>query len=201
MDDYIVNSLKSFLIYFKLFFKKIWSVLGALTIIIALVDWFNIIEKMYPKVQIPHLPQPLLWATVLILFFIASYKVYSEKDVKTKLNSDYLYQKYEETYNDLIKFLRNITTSGKVTNEILNEFKEKIVKAEFTLEKRIFKYLRDDVYIQASEFGFNEKLLEIRDLSEEMREQLNTKRDELLDWFKKQLDEAKRKFENYLKIN
>jgi|GEM_PF-2531240 len=196
-----MNSLKSFLIYFKLFFKKIWSILGTLTIIIALIDWFNVIEKMYPKVQIPHIPQPLLWITVLILFFVASYKVYSEKNVRQRLNSDYLYQRYEEIYNELIKFLRKITTSGKVTNEILKEFKEKLIEAEFILEERIFNYLRDDVYLQASEFGFNEKLLENPDLSEEIRELLNVKRDVSLDWFKKQLDEAKRKFENYLKTN
>jgi hypothetical protein len=132
-----------------------------------------------------------------IMVYIA-YRQYKTDRDKLKWN---LYEKRMEVFQSLRDLIRYITQEANVSSEELNKFAISIDKGSFLFDSKMNDYLSG---IRDKCFSLREHRMKLgnRNLGVGAeRSRLAKENEEIMLWFCGQYEEAKKLFEEYLKIN
>jgi len=111
-----------------------------------------------------------------------------------------LYDKRYPVYLSTREYLRFIIRHATVTQEELDKFRRNSKDKEFLLGVDVKKYL-DELYSKGNQLMRYTRRLRKEDIEEQKRIKLIDDEENLNDWFRKQFEESKKLFGEYLTID
>ena len=132
-----------------------------------------------------------------VIAVITVYIAYMQHKLDKRKHIHDLFELRREIYNKIVGFIAEVLRKS-VKGERIDEFYRETKYANFIFDKNINDYV-DDVYSKANELEKIDNHLK-RDIEEKQREMLEEKRQNIRDWFQKQLREKYSIFDRYLKL-
>jgi hypothetical protein len=147
----------------------------------------------------PHWTSYISVFLVPIIAFIGISIAYRQsKTAQNKLKFE-LFEKRLEVYNSCTDFITNVMGKGNCTDKDLIEFRYKTKSARWLFDKKLYKYLNDELYSKTIDLQCIHSELKDIPRSEERSKKVQEQSD-IKKWLLNQYDILDEKFSPYLEL-